>query len=120
MASIEAKNFDSPDETRQFEGKGHADVVKIAGQVVGKGTFEPGWKWSNNVKPIAKTDSCQIFHIGYCISGRMKVFMDDGTELEVGPGEVCVIPPGHDAEVTSEEGAQFVDFGEVSAFAKSS
>jgi uncharacterized cupin superfamily protein len=120
MAQAEVRSFDSPDETRPFEGKGKAEAVELAGRTVLRSTYEAGWRWSNNVKPIAKTDSCQVFHIGYCISGRMKVFMDDGTELEVGPGEVCVIPPGHDAEVISDEGAQFVDFGEVSAFAKPS
>jgi hypothetical protein len=120
MAQAEVKSFDSPDETRPFEGKGKAEVVELAGRTVLRSTYEAGWRWSNNVKPIAKTDSCQVFHIGYCISGRMKVFMDDGTELEVGPGEVCVIPPGHDAEVVSDGGAQFVDFGEVSAFEASS
>src|SRR5688500_15601528 len=83
----EVKNFDSPDETRPFEGKGKADVLNIAGRSVGKATFEPGWKWSENVKPIAGTDSCQVSHLGYCISGGMTVHMDDGTQLEIGPGD---------------------------------
>ena len=69
----EVKNFDSPDETRPFEGKGQADVVNVADKVIGRGVFEPGWKWSNNVKPIAQTDSCQAHHLGYCVSGG-----DDG------------------------------------------
>ena len=99
MAGIEIKNFNSPDETRPFEGKGQAEVVVVAGHTVGHGTFEPGWKWSENVKPIAKTDSCQVSHLGYVMSGRMRVFMDDGSEGEVGPGDVLAIPPGHDAEV---------------------
>ena len=118
MAAIEAKNFDSPDETRQFEGKGHADVVKIAGRVVGKGTFEPGWKWSENVKPIAQTDSCQVSHLLYVISGRMRVYMDDGAEHEMGPGEVIAIPPGHDAEVVGDEPCVSLDFGEFGEYAK--
>jgi len=118
MADVEVKSFDSPDEVRPFEGKGEAKVLQIGGQTIGRGRFEPGWRWSENVKPIAGTDSCQVSHLGYVLSGRMKVFMDDGTELEVGPGEVCVIPPGHDAEVISDKSAQFVDFGEVSDFAK--
>ncbi|MCA1698484.1 MAG: cupin, partial [Actinobacteria bacterium] len=78
MAAAEVKNFDSPDETRPFEGKGKADVVEVGGQTVGKGVFEPGWKWSNNVKPIAQTDSCQVSHLGYVLSGRMRIYMDDG------------------------------------------
>jgi mannose-6-phosphate isomerase-like protein (cupin superfamily) len=118
MASVEVKNFDSPDETRQFEGKGHADVVKVGGRVVGKVTLEPGWKWSNNVKPIAHTDSCQQSHLGYAVSGRMRVHMDDGDEGEVGPGEVIAIPPGHDAEVVGDEPCVFVDFGEFGEYAK--
>ena len=78
MAAVEVKNFESPDETRRFEGKGQADVVKLAGRPVARAVFEPGWKWSNNLKPIAGTDSCQVSHLGYCVSGRMKIYMDDG------------------------------------------
>jgi Cupin domain len=116
--SGEVKSFDSPDETRPFEGKGKADVLQIAGQTVGRGVFEPGWKWSENVKPIAGTDSCQVSHLGYCLSGRMKIYMDDGSEFEVGPGEVAAIPPGHDAEVVGDEDCVFVDFGEFGDYAK--
>src|SRR6478735_6802982 len=114
MAELEAKSFDSPDEVREFEGNGRALVVNVAGQTVGRGTFEPGWTWSGNVKPIAGTDSCQVSHLGYVLSGRMKVFMDDGAEAEVGPGDVVAIPPGHDAEVAGE----MVDFGEFGDYAK--
>jgi hypothetical protein len=60
MAAVEVKSFDSPDETRPFEGKGQADVVQLAGHPVARGVFEPGWKWSNNLKPIAQTDSCEV------------------------------------------------------------
>ena len=84
MAETEVKNFDSPDETRPFEGKGEAKVVNLAGHTIGRGTFEPGWKWSENVKPIAQTDSCQVSHLLYVISGRMRVYMDDGSEHEMG------------------------------------
>jgi hypothetical protein len=114
----EVKSFESPDETRPFEGKGKADVLQIGGQTVGRGVFEPGWKWSENVKPIAGTDSCQVSHLGYCTSGRMRVHMDDGSEFEVGPGEVAAIPPGHDAEVVGDEECVFVDFGEFGDYAK--
>jgi Cupin domain len=118
MASMEVKNFDSPDETRQFAGKGHADVLKIGGKVIGKGTFEPGWKWSNNVKPIAQTDSCQVAHLMYVISGRMRVHMDDGSQSEVGPGDVSAIPPGHDAEIIGDEPCVALDFGQFGEYAK--
>jgi uncharacterized cupin superfamily protein len=118
MPAVEVKSFDNPDETRPFEGKGQAQVVNVAGRVIGCGTFEPGWKWSENVKPIAGTDSCEVSHLGYCVSGRMRVHMDDGTVGEVGPGEVCAIPPGHDAETVGEEPCVFVDFGEFGDYAK--
>jgi quercetin dioxygenase-like cupin family protein len=118
MAQMEVKSFDSPDETRPFEGKGQAEVLNIGGKVVGKATFEPGWRWSENVKPIAGTDSCQVSHLGYVISGRMKVYMDDGSEAEVGPGDVMAIPPGHDAEVVGDEPCVSLDFGEFGEYAK--
>jgi hypothetical protein len=118
MAAVEVKSFDAPDETRPFEGKGQADVVQVAGRPVARGVFEPGWKWSNNVKPIAQTDSCEASHLGYCVSGRMKIYMDDGSEVEIGPGEAVAIPPGHDAEVISDEACVFIDFGEISEYAK--
>jgi uncharacterized cupin superfamily protein len=118
MASVEVKNFDSPDETRQFEGNGKADVVQIGGRTIGKGTFEPGWRWSNNVKPIAKTDSCEVSHLAYVMSGRMKVYMDDGAEIDIAGGQVVAIPPGHDAEVIGDEPCVMVDFGEFGDYAK--
>jgi hypothetical protein len=115
---LEAKSFDSPDEVRPFQGKGHVDVVVVGGQPVARSVYEPGWKWSENVKPIAQTDSCEVFHLGYCVSGRMKVRMDDGSELEIGPGEAAAVPPGHDAEVVGDEPYVWVDFGAISGFAK--
>jgi hypothetical protein len=112
MATHEVKSLDSPDETRPFEGKGHVDLVTVGGREIGRAVFEPGWKWSNNVKPIAGTDSCEIPHLMYVISGRMRVHMDDGTEFEVVPGDVSSIPPGHDAEIVGDEACVVVDFGE--------
>jgi Cupin domain len=118
MASIEKANFDSPDEVRQFQANGHVDLVNVGGHAIGRATFEPGWKWSENVKPIAGTDSCQVSHLGYVLSGRMKLFMDDGSESEIGPGDVVAIPPGHDAEVVGDEPCEMVDFGEFGDYAK--
>jgi uncharacterized cupin superfamily protein len=120
MAAVEVKNFDSPDETRPFEGNGKAEVLDLAGHAVARGTFEPGWKWSDNVKPIAGTDSCEVSHLGYVLSGKMKIFMDDGSESEIGPGSAFAIPPGHDAEVVGDEACVMVDFGEISQYAKPS
>jgi Cupin domain len=118
MASIEVKRFDSPDETRPFEGRGKADVVQVGGHAVARGTFEPGWRWSDNVKPIAGTDSCEVSHLGYCVSGSMRVRMDDGAETMVAPGDVVAIPPGHDAEVVGDEPCVLLDFGEIAEYAK--
>ncbi len=118
MASVEVKSFDSPDETRPFEGKGKADVLQLLGHPVARGVFEPGWRWSENVKPIAKTDSCEVSHLGYCLSGRMKIYMDDGSEAEIGPDQAAAIPPGHDAEVIGEEPCVWLDFGEIRDYAK--
>src|SRR5881296_3047187 len=114
MAAMEKRSFDSPDETRPHEGKGKADLVGIAGQSVARITLEPGWKWSTNLKPIAKTDSCQVSHLGYVSSGKLKVIMDDGSEEEYGPGDVYAIPPGHDAEVVGSDSCIAIDFGQVS------
>ena len=118
MAQAEVKNFDSPEETRPFEGNGKAEVVNVGGQAVARGTFEPGWKWSNDVKPIAGTDSCEVSHLGYVVSGRMKVHMDDGSDAEVGAGDVIAIPPGHDAEVVGDEACVMYDVGEIEQYAK--
>ncbi|MFB4312728.1 cupin domain-containing protein [Actinomadura sp. 21ATH] len=120
MATIEIKSFRQPDETRKFEGNGQADVVTMAGRPVARGTFEPGWRWSDNVRPIAGTDLCEVSHLGYCLSGRMRVRMSDGAQEEVGAGDVVAIPPGHDAEVVGDEPCVLLDFGEIAEYAKRS
>ena len=116
--SMRVKNADAPDETRKFEGKGHLDVLDFGDQKVGVGTFEPGWKWSTNVKPIAKTDSCQSAHLSYIVAGRMKVVHDDGTEIEVGPGDTMQVTAGHDAWVVGNEACVQVDFMSAANYAK--
>ena len=120
MAGIEYKSFESPDEVRSFKGNGQAEVIGMAGKTVIRSTFEPGWRWSQDIKPLAGTDSCEVRHFGYCISGRMKVVMDDGSEAEMGPGDLVAIEPGHDAEVVGDDTCVFIDFGDVSAYAKPS
>lgn len=114
----QTKNLGTPDETRPFAGHGHADAVELAGRTVLRAVFEPGWKWSVDVKPIAKTDLCMASHLGYCVEGRMRVTMSDGTELEMGPGDVFAIPPGHDAETLGDTACVALDFGEIAAYAK--
>src|ERR1035438_7223595 len=104
MSKMEKKSMAKPEETRTFP-KGKVELVKVGEFTVGKATFEPGWKWSESVKPIAKTHSCQMPHTNFHLSGRLRVRMDDGTETEFGPGEVGMIPPGHDAWVVGNEPA---------------
>jgi quercetin dioxygenase-like cupin family protein len=119
MAGMTRKNFDSPDETRPFEDKkGKLEVINTDGGAVGRATFEPGWKWSEHVKPIAKTDSCQAAHTGYYVSGRMKVVMDDGEEVEYGPGDFASIPPGHDAWTVGDEACVVIDWQGFADYAK--
>jgi len=118
MAGAEKKSIETPDETRPFD-KGRADMVTVGDVVFAKATFEPGWRWSECVKPIAGTDSCQVHHNGYVVSGEMHIVMDDGTELDIGPGDVFVCPAGHDAWVTSDEPCVAFDFSPgVVAYAK--
>ena len=117
MPGSEKKSLDSPDETRKFE-KGKVDVVNLGGGTVGRYSFEPGWKWSQHVKPIAKTDLCQSAHAMYQISGRMHVVMADGTEFDVGPGEASTVPPGHDAWVVGNEPAVGVDWSGMASYAR--
>jgi quercetin dioxygenase-like cupin family protein len=113
------KSLDSPDETRPFEdGKGKLQLVNTDTGPVGRATFEPGWRWSEHVKPIAGTDSCQAPHLGYFVSGRMHIVMDDGEEMDFGPGDFCVIPPGHDAWVVGNEAAIVLDWQGYADYAK--
>jgi mannose-6-phosphate isomerase-like protein (cupin superfamily) len=118
MATAERKSLDSPDDTRPIED-GTVEIVNLSGGSVMRTTFEPGWKWSKSVKPIAGTDSCQTHHLGYCISGAMHVVMDDGSEIDVGPGDAVEIPPGHDAWVTGDEPYVGVDVTGASTYAQS-
>jgi hypothetical protein len=107
MAGVEARNFDSPDETRSPD-KTRVDVVRMAGASAARFTFEPGWRWSECVKPAVGTESCQVRHVGVVQEGRLHVVHEDGSEGEVGPGEAYVIEPGHDAWVVGDE--RFVGF----------
>jgi mannose-6-phosphate isomerase-like protein (cupin superfamily) len=112
----QAKNFDQPEETRSFEN-GRLELVEIAGNKVGRTTLEPGWRWSDAVKPIVHTDSCQVAHVGYAISGRLHVVMDDGTELEIKAGDAYEVGPGHDAWVEGDETFRGVEFESLANYA---
>lgn len=106
-----------PDETRTFE-KGRVDLVTFGDVTFGRGTFQPGWKWSECVKPLVHTDSCEASHLAYHLSGRLRVRMDDGTEQEFGPGDVSFIPPGHDAWVVGSERVVVLDISGFRDYAK--
>ena len=118
MSGLEIKNVRTPDETRPFADKGSAAVMNVGGHTAIYGTWEPGWRWSDHVKPMAGTDSCQATHLLYCLSGRMKVVMEDGTEGELGPGDMASIAPGHDAWTVGDEPCVAVDFGGIAQYAK--
>jgi len=118
MKKAEIKSFGKPDEVRKIPS-GKIELVEFGQATIGLATFEPGWKWSNSVKPIAKTDSCQAPHFQYHISGILRVHMDDGTEFDCKPGDVSLIPPGHDAWVVGEEPVVVVDFQGMVDYAKS-
>ena len=117
MAKAERKNLKSPDETRTFE-KGKAELVNIGGGTVGRLILEPGWRWSEHVKPIAKTEWCEAPHFQYHAAGRLHVAMADGTEFEVGPGEITALPQGHDAWVVGNEPVVLIDWAGASNYAK--
>jgi hypothetical protein len=117
MALMIKKNFDDPDETRPITN-GKVEVVNFGELQPMRTTFEPGWRWSESVKPIVKTESCQVHHLTYFISGRLGVRMDDGTEAEFGPGDIGEIPEGHDAWVIGDEPVVAVDFRGGAIYAK--
>jgi hypothetical protein len=119
MASdkAEQKSFNIPDETRPFP-KGKAEILKIGGGEVGRLVFQPGWRWSQDVKPIARTRSCEAPHFQYHVSGRLAIKMDDGTEFVAEPGDVTALPVGHDAWVVGEEPVVVVDWCGASTYAK--
>lgn len=108
MASVINKKFDSPDDTHK-PGRGEVAVVSIGGVTLRRLTFQPGWRWSEDVKPTAQTDTCQIPHINVHISGKLGVKMEDGTDYEFAPGDVSMIPPGHDAWVIGDEPAVIIE-----------
>ena len=103
MTSVEAKSLGSPDQTTTPFENGRIETVTVAGITLMRETLQPGWKWSEHVKPVAKTESCQKRHLKYIISGRQKIVMNDGTEVELVPGDFAVIEPGHDAWVVGDE-----------------
>ena len=110
MAGLERKRFQSPDETRtSLGGKGRVDIVTVGQFQLGRGVFEPGWRWSDHVRPSTGTESCHAVHAGCILQGRMAVRTDDGNEIEYGPGDAFYIPGGHDSWIVGDEQCIMID-----------
>jgi len=113
----EHRSFDKADEVREFP-HGAAEILRVGDSEIGRLVLQPGWRWSNDVKPIAGTDMCEAPHFQYHVSGRLAIQMDDGTEFIAGPGDVTSLPSGHDAWVIGDEPAVVVDWYGASNYAK--
>lgn len=107
--TAELKNFGKPDEVREFP-KGRLELIKVGGATIGRGVFEPGWRWATSVQPLAKTKSCEAPHFQYHVAGVLRIKMDDGSEFDCKPGDVSLLPSGHDAWTVGDEPAVVVDF----------
>jgi hypothetical protein len=115
---LRRKRFDRPDEVRTVE-KARIDLVELGELAIGRSVFEPGWRWSEHVKPIVGTESCQVHHLGYVVSGHLHIEMIDGATLELMGGDAFEVPPGHDAWVVGDEPWVSVDWAGRRIFAKS-
>ncbi len=119
MAGMICRSLDNPEERREFEAdSGHVALVNLDSGVVGRATFNPGWQWSKHVGPIAGTESCEMAHTGYTVSGTLHVKMNDGEEMDVKPGDFSHIPAGHDAWVVGDEPVVMIDWQGVADYAK--
>jgi len=116
-AKTEQKSFTTPDETRTFE-YGVVDLIDIADTQIGRLTLQPGWRWSDHVKPLAGTELCEAPHFQYHVQGTLRVRMADGTELDAVAGDVTALPHGHDAWVVGDEPVVVVDWWGASNYAK--
>ena len=117
MPGVEINDFSSPDEVRRPENT-TVEVVKIGGGEIGRYTFQPGWRWSEHIKPVVGTESCQTEHVGYLVAGTLHVESNDGTSADVSSGSVYRIAPGHDAWVISDEAVIVVEFQGAATYAK--
>ncbi len=116
LEKSEVRNFAQPDEIREFP-HGRLELMRIGGAVIGRATLEPGWRWSESIQPIVKTESCEAAHFQYHVSGVIRVRMEDGTEFDCRPGDVSLIASGHDAWVVGDEPVVVVDFQGMSTYA---
>ena len=117
MDKMDVRSLSKPDEVRNFD-KGKLELIKIGGATIGRATFQPGWRWSESVKPLVKTQSCEAPHFQYHVSGTLRIKMDDGTEVDCKAGDVSLLPTGHDAWVVGNEPVVVVDFQGMVDYAK--
>ena len=102
VEKLEVRSHSEPDELRT-PSKTRVELVKLQGYTIGRFNFEPGWRWSECIKPVVKTDYCQLSHVGHVVSGKLTVQMQDGSQKMLSAGESYAIPPGHDAWVEGTE-----------------
>jgi hypothetical protein len=117
MQQTEHRAFGEPDEVRAFP-HGRAEIIKVGDAEIGRLIFEPGFRWSTDLKPVAGTESCEAPHFQYHLQGRLAIRMDDGTEFVGEPGDVTSLPSGHDAWVLGDEDVVVVDWYGASDYAK--
>jgi quercetin dioxygenase-like cupin family protein len=117
MAGVESNDFSAPDDVRRPE-RTTVEVVKLAGGEIGRYTFQPGWRWSEHIKPVVGGESCQTDHVGYVVSGTMGIQSDDGTRAEIQAGSVYRIAPGHDGWVVGDDAVVVVEFQGAATYAK--
>jgi hypothetical protein len=117
MDKPEKRSFGQPDEVRTFP-KGKLELINVGGRMIGRATLWPGWKWSESLKPIVKTESCEAPHFQYHVSGTLMIVMNDGTRFECKAGDVSLLPVGHDAWVVGDEPVVIVDFQGMADYAK--
>jgi len=115
MPRLQRKSFASPDQVRMFP-TGRVEVIRLDDVTLGRFALQPGWRWSKDVGPVARTRSCQLRHVGYAISGSLQVTMDDGTELVIEGGDGYEIPPGHEVLVLGPEPWESIEFASAHTF----
>ncbi len=115
----EIRRFEAPDERREFE-KGTFHVLHLGGMALGRARYEPGWRWSEHVGAAQGESSCQVEHVGMVLVGRTVVAMDDGTEVELGAGDLFYVPPGHDSWVVGDEPYESLHLLGATEYAKAS
>jgi quercetin dioxygenase-like cupin family protein len=117
VTKLEARSHEQPDEVRS-PNKTRVEVVRLTDYTMGRFIFQPGWRWSECVKPVVKTESCQAAHVGYCVAGTMTVRMADGSQTQISPGMSYTIPPGHDAWVEGNEAFVGLEMMSAETYAK--